>query len=254
METPWFVPPSDFLRRLPEPSSAELFRLGHRVSYRKSEIVFQAGSPGENVYILTRGRVKIYALSPVGRTVILWFCFPGEMFGLAEMARAGRREVYCEACADSEALVIPQRKFKTFLESNAQAMMLIVDLLSCRLRGLTDMLLNLSADDVMTRVVKLLIRLSARYGKPLSPTETLVDIHLTHQEIADMIGTTRQSVSTVLNTLKREGLLCMRKHCIHIQNDKRLEDMASTSHSVTSPSQSEQNELIGDEWSVSSHS
>jgi CRP/FNR family transcriptional regulator len=72
-----------------------------------------------------------------------------------------------------------------------------------------------------------LVRLSARYGRPLSPAETLVDIHLTHQEIADMIGTSRQSASTAINALKRQGLLCMKKHCIHIQNGRLLENLVS---------------------------
>jgi CRP/FNR family transcriptional regulator len=225
METPWFVPPSDFLGRLPARTRDTLFALGHRAVYRKNDAIFQPGSPGENVYILINGRVKICALSPAGRAVILWFCFPGEIFGLAEMARAGRREVASEACAASEVLVIPQHQFKLFLLRNSDAAMLVIDLLSCRLRGLADMLINLTSDDVTTRLVKLLVRLSARYGKLLSPAETLVDIHLTHQEIADMIGTSRQSASTAINALKRQGLLCMKKHCIHIQNGKLLENL-----------------------------
>lgn len=233
METPWFVPPSDFLGRLPVATREALAALGHRTVYRKGDAVFQPGSPGDNVYILTQGRIKIFALSPAGRAVILWFCFPGEVFGLAEMARAGRREVASEACADSEALVIPQQKFKDFLKRDGEAAMLVVDLLSCRLRGLADMLLNLTSDEVPTRLVKLLIRLSARYGKPVSDAETLLDISLTHQEIADMIGTTRQSVSTALNALKRQGLLSVKKHCIHIQNGKMLEDLATNPVATT---------------------
>lgn len=227
MDTPWFVPPSDFLGRLPDATRTAFAALGHRVTYRKGDAVFQPGSPGDNVYLLSRGRVKIFALSPAGRAVILWFCFPGEIFGLAEMARAGRREVASEACADSEAIVIPQHKFKEFLKRDGEAAMLVVDLLSCRLRGLADMMLNLTSDDVTTRLVKLLIRLSARYGKPAADAETLLDIALTHQEIADMIGTTRQTVSTTINLLKRHGLLNVKQHCIHIQDGKRLEDLVT---------------------------
>lgn len=226
METPWVVPPSDFLGRLPAHSRDSLLARGRRAVYRKNDVVFQMGSPGTNVYILMSGRVKISALSPAGRSVILWFCFPGEIFGLAEMTRADRRRVTAEACAESEALVVPQQQFKTFLQHDSDAAMFVIDLLSCRLRGLADMLINLTSDDVTTRLVKLLIRLNARYGKSLSAAETLVDIHLTHQEIADMIGTSRQSASTAINALKRQGLLSMKKQCIHIQNSKLLENLA----------------------------
>jgi CRP/FNR family transcriptional regulator len=235
MEIPWFVPPSDFLGRLPPGSVAALTGMARRATYRKGELLFRPGSPGDHVYILAHGRIKILALSPAGRSVILWFCFPGEIFGLAEMARGGRREVACEACADSEALVIPQQQFKEFLLRDGEAAMLVVDLLSCRLRGLADMLLNLSSDDVSTRLVKLLIRLGARYGKPASDADLLLDISLTHQEMADMIGTTRQSVSTTLNEFKRQGLLSVENHCIYIRNGKRLEDLLRRSTSLAVP-------------------
>lgn len=229
METPWFVPPSDFWGRLTPQAREALAARGHRRSYDKGAAVFHAGSPGENIYILTQGRVKIFALSPAGRAVILWFCFPGEVFGLAEMPRAGRRAVDAEACADSEVLIVPQHEFKQYLESDARTALLIVDLLACRLRGLGDMMLNLTSDDVTTRVVKLLVRLCARYGKPLEPGGLLVDIPLTHQEMADMIGTTRQSVNSAINALKRQGLVCVHKGGIQIQNEKILENLANTS-------------------------
>jgi CRP/FNR family transcriptional regulator len=226
METPWFVPPSDFWGRLSAEAREALLACGHRRSYPKGSAVFRAGSPGENIYILMQGRVKIFSLSSAGRGVILWFCFPGEVFGLAEMPRAGRRAVDAEACTDSEVLTVSQAEFKRYLESDARTALLVVDLLACRLRNLGDMMLNLTSDDVTTRVIKLLVRLAARYGKQLESGGIRLDIPLTHQEMADMIGTTRQSVNQTLNSLKRRGLLELSKSAIHIQNGKLLEDLA----------------------------
>jgi len=226
METPWFIPPTDFLSHLDAHDRASLDACSQRRHYRRHDVIFHAGSPGENVFILVEGRVKIFAHSPAGKSIILWFCFPGELFGLAEMARAGRREVEAEAGAESEILVVPREDFQAFLASHPKAALRVVDLLSCRLRALGDMLLNLTTDDVLTRVIKLLVRLSARYGKPLAPHGMLLDINLTHQEIADMIGTSRQSVSTVLSQLRRHGLLCTKNHLIQIENTELLEQLA----------------------------
>lgn len=226
METPWFVPPSDFWGRLPATARAALLACGQRRTYAKGATVFHAGSPGEHIYILTEGRVKIFALSPVGRTVVLWFCLPGEVFGLAEMPRAGRRAVYAQACADSEVLAVPHARFKRYLESDGHAALLVVELLACRLRSLGDMMLNLTSDDVATRVVKLLVRLGARYGKPLGADGMLLDIRLTHQEIADMVGTTRQSVSETLSALRQRGVLCVSNRRIQIRSGKVLESLA----------------------------
>jgi CRP/FNR family transcriptional regulator len=223
METPWFVPPSDFWGRLPASARTALSACGQRRAYAQGAMVFHAGSPGEHIYILTEGRVKIFALSPAGRAVVLWFCFPGEVFGLAEMPRAGRRAVYAQACAPSEVLAVPQRRFKRYLEADAGAALLVVELLACRLRSLGDMMLNLTSDDVATRVVKLLLRLAARYGKPIGGDGILLDIRLTHQEIADMVGTTRQSVSETLSALRQRGVLCVSNRRIQIRDGKVLE-------------------------------
>lgn len=219
----WFVAPSNFWGRLSDQSRASLSVIGSDLRFRKGSPVFRAGSTGEHVYILTDGRVKVYALSPLGRAVILWFCLPGEIFGLAEMARGGERIVYAEACTDVEVLVIPRERFRAFLEGDAATAMLVVDMLSCRLRGLTDTVLNLIADDVSTRVVKLLVRLSQRYGVPVDNGGRQLDIPLTHQEMADMIGTTRQSVSGVINDLKQQGLLTVSEHRIRLRDDRCLE-------------------------------
>ncbi|MEK6551635.1 MAG: Crp/Fnr family transcriptional regulator [Pseudomonadota bacterium] len=226
--TSWYVAPSNFWGRLSDGSRAGLSAQGSVVRFRKGIPIFRAGSSGDHVYILTEGRVKVYALSPLGRAVILWFCLPGEMFGLAEMARGGERVVYAEACTDVEALVIPRERFRGFLEGDISVAMLVVDMLSCRLRGLTDTVLNLIADDVTTRVVKLLLRLDQRYGVPLDDGSRRLDIPLTHQEMADMTGTTRQSVSSVINELKQQGLLTVSDHRISLRDDRCLETLLNT--------------------------
>ncbi len=235
MHNLWFIPPSDFLGKMHRDDHASLLDMAETREFRKQAPVFQAGSPGNNVYILKQGRVKIFALSPLGRQVILWFCFPGEIFGLAEVSRGGQREVYAEACADSVVLSIPQPDFKAFLASHPDTAMLVIDLLSCRLRTLGDMLLNLTSDDVTTRVVKLLIRLSARYGRRLASEDVCLDINLTHQDIADMIGTSRQTVTAVLSDLRRQGLVRVENHHIHIPSQRLLEHLAGDAPLTPSP-------------------
>ncbi len=219
----WFIPPSDLLGKMQDRDKGGLLSIASAQSVGKGNAVFQAGSPGKNVYILKEGRVKIFALSASGKAILLWFCFPGEIFGLAEVPRGGRREVYAEACSDSVVLSVPCGLFKEFLTGHPAAAMLVIDLLSCRLRTLGDMLVNLTADDVATRLIKLLIRLTARYGKRVRSNDIYLDISLTHQEIADMIGTSRQTVTGIFGQLKRQGVVRIEKHCIHIPNRELLE-------------------------------
>lgn len=234
MTAPWFMSPSNFLGMLSPDDRDALAALSQRHSCRRHEFVFRVGTPADHVYLLRAGRIKIFGLSGSGKETILWFCFPDEVFGLAEIARGQDREVYAQACTDCEYDAIPRAKFKEFLTSRPAVAMAILELFSCRLRVLGEMLQALTADDVTTRVVKLLLRLSARYGRPMEGTICL-DIPLTHQEMADMVGATRQTVTAVLNDLKRLGALRTENHLIWIERAELLERMARSSATAPIP-------------------
>ncbi len=221
---PSLAAPRGFLTSLPEKSRAELQLIARSDAFAKNEHIFGAGSPGRGVYVLVDGRVKIYQLSDVGRKVILWFCFPGELFGFAETTQVRPREVYAQACTGSRVLFIGERAFKQFLEAHPAAARLVIDLLASRLRVVGEMLLNVSSDDVMTRLIKLIVRLNAIYGKRVD-RESCLDIYLTHQEMADMIGASRQTVTTMLGRLQRQGVLRIEDHRLHIPDPERLEAM-----------------------------
>jgi CRP/FNR family transcriptional regulator len=209
------VAPLDFLTKLSAEHRAELESLARPYSFAKKEIVFGAGSPGNDVYILLEGRVKIYQISDLGRKVILWFCFPGELFGLAETTQVRPREVYAEACTATRVLAFDEKEFKGFLAAHSDAAMLAIELLATRLRVAGEMLLNVSSDDVKTRLIKLITRLNAVYGKRVE-RESFLDIQLTHQDMADMIGASRQTVTTTLGQLRRKGVLRIKDHRLHI--------------------------------------
>jgi len=222
MEHAWYAAPSDFWGSLTPAVRTELGLLGTRAQFRKHDTVFRAGSDGSDVYVLISGHVKVYALSPVGRAVTLWFCLPGEVFGLTEIARSSPRMVYAEVCSDAEVLILPCDRLRARLVSDTATAMQVVDMLSSRLRQLSDAMINLIADDVNTRVAKLLLRLHARYGKPLQAGGFLLDLPLTHQDMADMIGTTRQSVSTAVTRLRQRGLLTTTGHRLCLTDPERL--------------------------------
>jgi len=224
MEDFWFIPPSDFLSTMVSSDKEELMSYASLTHFKKGECIFQAGDPGKNVYILEDGRAKICQLSADGKEMILWFCLPGEMFGLAEVPRESIREVFAQVCTDSDVYSISRKTFNNFLKHHPDTAMQVIDLLSCRLRVLGHMLLNLASDDATSRIIKLILRLSARRGKH-SGDNVCLDIPLTHQEIAEMVGTSRQTVTSVLGDLRRQGVLNVIRHRIHIQDKEKLNKM-----------------------------
>lgn len=219
------IAPSNFLDQLDAREYAELISLTRTLQFSKAELVFRAGSPGNHVYFLQSGKLRISQTSPHGREIILWFCLPGEICGLAEVARGGGRVVSAVACVASEVLAVSQDQFKQFLARHPQVALLSMQVLSSRLRILGEMVVNLVSDDVHTRIAKLILRLSARYGTRVGQ-EIFLNIPLTHQEIADMVGTTRQTVTTVLSDLKKKGVLSIDNHRIRIDSEGQLAGIA----------------------------
>ncbi len=204
-----------------------LLSLGTSSRYPKGTFIFSPGEAGQHVFFLHKGRIKISNLSPAGHEVILWFCFSCEMFGLSEITRGNDRAVSAQACEDSEVTSIPRELFNTFLIHHPKVAFLIMQILSCRMRVLGDMLVNLVSDNVNTRLVKLILRLGAQYGTREGKVIHL-DIHLTHQEIADMIGTTRQTATTLLGQFKRQGILSIDNRRILIESEELLHGLLKT--------------------------
>lgn len=230
MDSTWYTAPSDFWGNLTPAVRTDLLLIGTRARFRKRDTVFRAGSEGNDVCVLMSGRVKVYALSPLGRSVTLWFCLPGEVFGLTEISRSSPRMVFAEACTDAEVLILPCDRLRARLVSDPATAMQVVDMLSSRLRQLSDAMLNLITDDVNTRVTKLLLRLNTRYGQPLQTGGSLLELPLTHQDMADMIGTTRQSVSTAIAHLRQQGLLITTDHRLYLTDPARLAETTAGAH------------------------
>lgn len=219
---------TDFLSRLSKTDAEDLARASQHRRFAKNEYIFKAGDPGRNVYFLQQGRVKIYQPAPEGKDVILWFCFPGDMFGMAEVARGGGRVVHAQACEATEVLVLSQNELTEYLQTHSAAAMLIMQVLSGRLRALGDVVVNLINDDAQTRIIKLILRLATRYGVRVGQ-DIHLSIQLTHQEIADMVGATRQTVTSVLSQLQRQGLLRLENRRIRIESMESLDEMTNQS-------------------------
>ncbi len=213
--SPWMGAGGTFVKQLDPADRNALLALGTTRRLRKGAFVFEAGRLGEMIYIVESGRVKVAQHSESGRELILWFCLPGEVFGLAASPRIGPRLVDAQACADTLIRCIPTAQFQEFLQLHSRASLELINLLLCRLYVLCDGILNLSAETAEKRLARLLLQLRHRYGCVIGE-EVCLDIMLTQQEIADMIGASRQTVSALLNQMKKTGELRIVGRRLHL--------------------------------------
>lgn len=200
-----------FLAHLGENERAQLLELSATHELRRNQAIFSAGDAPDFVYIVQSGRIRVYHLSTGGRVVSLWFCVAEDIFGLTELYNGGSRQVCAQACEHSQVLRIARSDFCRFLEHSPRAALAALNVVSTRLRGLGHVIEGLVECDVAERLTQLIQSLCRDYGHPVGD-EICIDLRLTHQDIADMIGATRQTVTSTLGELRRSGVLTLNDH------------------------------------------
>ena len=227
METERSCEYTDFVSRLGSDEREQLFKLGSRKHFLKDETICSLGRTNDEIYILVTGRVKIFELTAEGKEVILWFCTAGELFGIADALTAneiGTRRINAQSCGYTELLAVNYQGFLQFVKSNPMVSLPLLQLLSFRLREVSEVLSDITSVDVASRVIKLLNRLGERYGRRVE-NGVFLELPVTHQEMADMIGASRQTVTTVLGDLKRRGLIQMQQRTLFICDGSWVENL-----------------------------
>lgn len=219
--------PFSFLDRLLPAERQALHTVSHLHAIKKDDTIFRANELNSVIYIVIEGRVKITRLSKHGRELIQWFCFPGEIFGLARDSQ-GQRGLYAHALSDTRLMCIQSGNFDEFLLQQPRIALLVVKQLATRLRTVSDMLLNMTSEDAHVRFINLLKRLSELNGEQLNTDNAadkgvFIDIYLTHQEMADMIGVCRQTVSSMVGSLKHHGVIETNRKGLTIKSPHLLE-------------------------------
>ncbi len=230
MDQAWSAAHADFLSSLAPDEVNALKAKARRLSFSKGDQIFVAGDKSEAVYILISGCIKLFQLSPSGKEIILWFSFPGELFGVAETVRGVDREIFAEANVDSEILKLAEADFVEFLSSHPRSALRAIDILSARVRTLGSSIVDIAADDVETRLIRLLLRFAAGTlpmpcQLPLAPNEQCLNVRLTHNDLANLIGASRQTVTTMLTGLRRKDLLRLVDGHIHLLDPGRLKQL-----------------------------
>jgi len=191
------------------------------IRYRRGHNLFSPTDQASKVYLIERGRVKIYRLTADGRAVTVSIRHPGDLIGLAEALCCVDRLCFAEALEDVDAYVIKQVDFLQILTNHPELALKVGAILAQRLREAESTLFDIVAYQVPGRVALLLLKLAERCGIP-DGDGVRVKLKLTHQEIACMLGTTRQSVTSVLNFFKSEKLIMLEGSEIKITQAEKL--------------------------------
>ncbi len=186
-------------------------------SYPKGSVILFQDDPGDSLFVLRGGRVKVVLIGEDGREVILGVLEPGAHFGELALIDDQPRSAHVIAMEDAQLLVLRREDFRRRVEANASVAWALLTELSRRLRRADVKIGGLVLLDVPGRIARLLLDLSAESGT------NAIEKPLTHQTIAQMIGASRETVSRAMKEFQDAGLITVERRRIAVGDREALE-------------------------------
>ncbi|MFK7906217.1 MAG: Crp/Fnr family transcriptional regulator [Chitinophagales bacterium] len=192
----------------------------------KGGFIYLPNKLNTNIYIIKSGRVKIGAFSDGGKEFIKLVLNDGELFGELTLSGTDHRNEYAQAMEDTYLYVIPIRYVKNKMRTNWELNIQLTQLMADRLILMQQRLERQVFRDTKTRVVAFMLDLIEKRGKRVG-FEWLIFKFFTHQEIACMTGTSRQTVTSIINELKGENLIYCNKRRLLVRDREKLSAMVN---------------------------
>ena len=228
MEQTWYLKKIDIFKVLPIEELRFLTSISRTKSYQKGDIIFMPGDLSDSVFLITGGRVKLYNMSPCGKESILFIFDCGEIIGYLRYLETTHVFLFAEALESTTLLVMSSKKVLQVIERNIQFALTISKTLGTRLMQLGKRFESVSNQNLTCRLAQILLNLGEMCGEERNQ-EIFIDRKITHQNIACMIGAARQSVTELLNSFIKNGLIKYdhNKHIVILQRAGLLDIIAS---------------------------
>ena len=203
-------------------SAADALRTSmNLVKLRKGQSLFKEGDDGDHLYVVSSGKVKLGTKSVDGRENLLMILGPGDMFGKLSLFDSGPRTATAIAVTDAKLLALGQDKVIPWVREHPEVSLQLLARLASRLRRTNEVVGDLVFSDVPGRVAKALIDLGVKFGD--KRTEGLFVNHdLTQEELAQLVGASRETVNKALADFAQRGWLRLEARSVMILDYERL--------------------------------
>jgi CRP-like cAMP-binding protein len=190
--------------------------------YKKDEFIYMPNESATHIYMVVNGRVKIGHYLENGEEVVTSILTTGEIFGELAVAGEEKRKDFAQAVDDVTICPLTTTELKDLMYDNKELSFKILKLIGLRLMKLERKLELLVFKDARTRVIEFLRDAASWKGVKVG-TETMIQTRLTHQDIGSLTGTSRQTVTTILNELKEKNIINFNRKQILIRDLDKLE-------------------------------
>ena len=215
-----------FFSQLSEPTLQAFEQIRFAASYPQGSLLFSEGEDPRGVFVLREGHAKLLLTSSEGRTLILRLAAPGEILGLNETISGKPYIATAEAVRTCQVSFVRRNDFLRFLNDHADACMRAAQMLSRTYHSACEQIRTLGlSSSALEKVARLLLELSAAGEE--TEQGTRVEVGLTHEEIAQIIGTSRETVTRTLTHFRTRHLAALRGSILVIPNKAALEDLVA---------------------------
>lgn len=195
--------------------------------FRRGEVIFHIGDPGDALFVIVSGEVKISLPSETGDEAILATLRPGDVFGELALLDGAPRSASAAALMPTETVILPRDRFRELIATETGVRDALLASIAGELRRLTTHVEELHFLDITGRLAARLVRLAQESGTPLADGSLRLRTNLTQADLAAMVGCTRQSVNKLLGQFTDDGLLRLERDGIVVTD---LEGLNATAH------------------------
>jgi CRP-like cAMP-binding protein len=217
----WHLHGLDWLSGLSNAETERILGASSSRDHARGEIVFEPALQPRSVYLLERGLVRIYRLSARGDEATLGYVRPGEVFGELGAFSDQPRESFATAVSVSRVWRIPRAELRRVLDSHSRIAVSVTAQIGSRFRRIESRVENLVCRNLRSRIANILLELAEDFGRDEAGGR-LIDLPLNQQDIAALVGATRQSVNGCLRELREAGLIAYRSRCFSVPDATAL--------------------------------
>jgi CRP/FNR family cyclic AMP-dependent transcriptional regulator len=222
-----YVAAGDIFARLAPPERAEVERLISYSVYPPGQIFHSPNELGEQLFVLRSGRVRIYKLSPEGRALTLMLLEPLTIFGEMTLVGQWLHDTFAEAMSECVIGTIGRDTLRGILERYPQVAIAFMELMGQRLRAMENKLADIAFKNVPQRLASVLLNLAGVPAAPLPPGAQPSVVRYTHQQLAEMIGSYRETVTKAIGELREAGVIRIEDDAITLADVEQLQRLAN---------------------------
>ncbi|HKZ91264.1 MAG TPA: Crp/Fnr family transcriptional regulator [Candidatus Limnocylindrales bacterium] len=225
----WYVQDSRMLHNLDQHTVDAMAHMSTTASYAPGQLLHEAGEPMDAVAFISSGRVKVYRVSRDGKQQTIVLLGPGDAFGEIGMVDHRGQDLYVEALEQTTVCRTTRDGFLRIASRDPALALRLAEAMGEKLQDARERIADFAFRDIRGRVANLVLTFLERERRLSGdPQKDRLSLGLTHRELADLIGTRRESVTLALNALERDALLRIEDHIVVVADEEELRQIAET--------------------------